>query len=72
MARNYVKLDSEVYVNDFVKREDARLRTRQIRRALSDSLFLCMLVLALGAGLYAGHYRDEWMPIVQQWLFNIR
>lgn len=71
MSRNYIKLDSEVYVNDFVKREEARIRNQRIRRALNDSLFLCMLVLAVGVGLYAGHYREEWLPVVQQWLHRV-
>lgn len=71
MAKSYIKLDSEVYVNDFVKREEARIRTRRIRKALNDSFFFCMLVMGVGVGLYAGHYREAWLPVVQQWLHQI-
>lgn len=69
MAKNhYLKLDSAVYVNDFVKREEARQRCQRIRKALDDCLLLCGLSLAIGVGVYAGLHHQAWLPAFQQML----
>ncbi len=71
MANHFVKLDSEIYVNDFVKREEARVRNQQIRKAFNDCFIFAFGIFAAAFGFIAIQFQDAWAPTVQQWIYRV-
>ena len=68
MVTHYLQLDSAKYVNDFIKREEARVRRARNRKAAHDFFVFLVGLAAMPIAFYAVVNQQHWVPIVQRWI----